>query len=64
MTAYVGILAFGLSLGDYLRQALTTSAVITLLMILPGALLLVVWFALVGGHLLHLGRLEGKFTQI
>jgi hypothetical protein len=62
MTAYVGILAFGLSLGDYLRQALTTSAVITLLVILPGALLIVVWFALVGGHLLHLGRLGGKFT--
>jgi len=62
MTAYVGILAFGLSLGDYLRQALTTSAVITLLVILPGALLIVVWFALVGGRLLHLGRLGGIFT--
>ncbi len=59
LTAYVGILAFGFSLADYLRQALTSSAIIALLLILPGALLIVVWFSLVGRRLLHLGRLGG-----
>lgn len=59
LTAYVGILAYGLSLGDYLRQALTPSVAIALLVILPGALLLVVWFSLVGRRLLQLGRLGG-----
>jgi hypothetical protein len=59
MTAYVGILAFGLSLADYLRQAFTSSVVIALLVILPGALLIVVWFSLVGRRLLQLGRLGG-----
>lgn len=58
-TAYIGILAFGLSLADYLRQALTQSVAISLLVILSGALLLVVWFALVGRRLLQLGRLDG-----
>ncbi len=53
-TAYVGILAFGLSLADYVRQAFTSSAVIALLVILPGALLLVLWFVLVGRRLHHL----------
>jgi hypothetical protein len=57
LTAYVGILAFGLSLADYLRQAFTSSIIIALLLILPGALLLVVWFFLVGRRLLQLGRL-------
>jgi hypothetical protein len=59
LTAYAGILAFGLSLVDYLRQVLTTSAIIALLVILPGALLLVVWFSLVGRRLLQLGRSGG-----
>lgn len=54
-TAYVGILAFGLSLADYFRQALTSSAIIALLVILPGALLLLIWFVLVGRRLLRLG---------
>ena len=57
--AYVGILTFGLSLADYLRQAFTSSVIITLLLIIPGALLIVVWFSLVGRRLLQLGRLEG-----
>ena len=57
--AYVGILAFGLSLADYLRQAVTSSVTIAIFLILPGALLLVVWFSLVGRRLLQLGRLEG-----
>ena len=59
LTAYVGILAFGLSLADYLRQAFTSSVTIALLLILPGALLIVVWFSLVGRRLLQLGRLGG-----
>lgn len=59
LTAYVGILAFGFSLADYLRQAFTSSVIITLLLIFPGALLIVVWFSLVGRRLLQLGRLGG-----
>ena len=57
-TAYVGISAYALSLADYLREALTSSAAIALLVILPGALLLVMWFGLVGRRLYQLGRLE------
>jgi len=59
-TAFVGILAHGLSLADYLRQALTSSAIITLLVILPNALFLVIWNILVGRRLYQLGRLERK----
>jgi hypothetical protein len=55
-TAIVGILAFALSLADYLRQALTASVAIALLVILPGALFLVIWFILVGRRLFQLGR--------
>jgi hypothetical protein len=57
-TAYGGILAHGLSLADYLRQALTSSATVALLVILPNALFVVIWFALVGRRLYQLGRLE------
>jgi hypothetical protein len=53
--AYIGIMAFGLSLADYLRQALTSSTTTALLVIMPGAILLVVWFVLVGRVLLQLG---------
>jgi hypothetical protein len=59
LTAYLGILAFGFSLADYLRQAFTSSVIIALLLILPGALLIVVWFTLVGRRLFQLGRLGG-----
>lgn len=59
LTAYIGILAFGLSLADYFRQAFTSSIFIALLLILPGAFLIVVWFTLVGLRLLQLGGLEG-----
>lgn len=55
-TAYIGMLAFGLSLADYLRQALTTSVAAALLLILPGALCLVLWYWLVGRQLLRLAR--------
>lgn len=58
--AYVGILAHSLSLADYLRQTFTSSAVVALLVILPNALFLVIWFALVGRRLYQLGRLEKK----
>jgi hypothetical protein len=51
LTAYVGILTWGLSLADYLRQALTSSAIIALLLVLPGAFLLVIWCVLVGRRL-------------
>jgi hypothetical protein len=53
--ACFGIVAYALSLADYVRQALTSSVLIALLLILPGALLLVVWFSLVGSRLLRLG---------
>lgn len=55
-TGYLGILAFGLSLADYLRQAFTSSVAIALLVILPGALLLLIWFVLVGRRLWQLGH--------
>lgn len=57
-TALVGILAHGLSLADYLRQALTSSAVFALLVILPNALFLVIWYVQVGRRLHQLGRAE------
>jgi len=59
-TAYVGILAHGLSLADYVRQALTSSVTIALLVILPGALCVAVWFTLVSRRLTQLGRSEGN----
>jgi len=59
-TAYMGILTFALSLADYLRQALTSSVIITLLVILPNVLFLVIWFVLIGRRLYQLGRLEEK----
>lgn len=59
-TAYLGLLAHTLSLADYLRQALTSSAMVALLVILPNALLLVVWYILVGRRLYQLGRLPGR----
>lgn len=59
-TAFVGILAHALSLVDYLRQALTPSAIVALLVILPNALFLVIWYVLVGRRLYQLGRPERK----
>lgn len=55
-TAYVGILANALSLVDYLREAVAAPVAVALMVILAGALLLVVWFALVGRRLCQLGR--------
>ena len=59
-TAIVGILAHSLSLADYLRQALTSSVIITLLVILPNSLLLVIWYVLVGRRLYKLGSTERR----
>jgi hypothetical protein len=59
-TAYVGILAHTLSLADYLRQVLTSSEIVALVVILLGALFLVIWYVLVGRRLYQLGRLEGE----
>ena len=56
--AYVGLLAHALSLADYLRQTLTSSPVFALLVILPNALLLVIWYVLVGQRLYQLGHLQ------
>lgn len=54
--AIMGILANGLSLADYLQQALTSSAMIALLVIIPNALGLVIWYILVGRRLYQLGQ--------
>jgi hypothetical protein len=54
-TAWVGIFAHVLSLADYLRQALTSSEIILLLVVLPNALLLVMWYIMVGRGLIRLG---------
>ena len=59
-TAYVGIVANALSLADYLRQALTTSAIVLLLVVLPYTLFLMIWYVIVGRKLYQLGRLAGK----
>ena len=57
--AWVGIAANALSLADYIRQALTSSEIILLLVVLPNALLLVIWYILVGRGLFRLGNPEG-----
>jgi hypothetical protein len=54
-TGYVGLLAHALSLADYVRQALASDELLALLVIMPGALLLVLWFGLVGRRLWQLG---------
>jgi Na+/melibiose symporter-like transporter len=60
LTAGVGLVAHALSLADYLRQALTPSPAIALLVILPSALFLVIWYILIGRRLYQLGRVERK----
>jgi hypothetical protein len=60
LTAYVGVVANALSLADYLRQALTTSTFVTLLVILPNTLFLVSWYVLVGRRLYEIGELQRK----
>jgi hypothetical protein len=53
-TAFIGILANGLTLADYIREVLTSSPVIALLVILPNALFLIIWFLMVGRRLYRL----------
>lgn len=55
-TAILGILAHGLALADYLRQALTSLVFLALLVILPNAIFLVIWYALVGRGLSRLAQ--------
>ena len=50
--AALGYLAFGFSLLDYVRQFVTSSGIIALFVIMPGALLLMAWFVIVGVRLL------------
>lgn len=45
--AFVGMAANALSLIDYLRQALTSSEVVAVLVILPNAILLIIWYVLI-----------------
>jgi hypothetical protein len=59
-TAWVGIFAHALSLADYLRQALTSSEIFVLLMVLPNALLLIIWYVMVGRGLLRPGGVEAE----
>ncbi len=57
MTAYIGIIAFGISLVDYLRIIFIPSATILLLIIaVVSGILLLMWLILVGRRLLKLSR--------
>lgn len=58
-TAIIGILAHGLSLADYLRQLVTDSPLVALAVIMPGAILIVVWFVMVGVQMLGRRRSAG-----
>jgi hypothetical protein len=53
-------LAHALSLADYLRQALTPSALVALLVILSKTLLLVIWYVLGGCRLHQLGVFQTR----
>jgi hypothetical protein len=55
LTAVMGIVSNALSLADYLRQAITSSAVVAMLVILPGAITLMIWYGLIGRRLWQIG---------
>lgn len=56
-TAYIGILAFAISLADYLRIIFLPSSTILLLVIaILSGLLLIIWFILVGRRLLKIEK--------
>jgi hypothetical protein len=60
-TAYVGILAFTISLAEYFRLVLVPSELILLLIIaIASGLLLLIWLILVGIRLLQLGSGNSK----
>jgi hypothetical protein len=54
--AFVGMAANALSLIDYLRQALTSSEIVAVLVILPNAILLIVWYVLIYRRLYRFGN--------
>lgn len=57
LTAYMGILAFAISLADYFRIVfLPWVVILTLIIALASALLLIIWLILVGRRLLQLGQ--------
>lgn len=57
LTAYIGILAFAISLADYFRVVfLSSSVALTLIIAVTSGVLLIVWFILVGRRLLKLGK--------
>ena len=62
-TAILGIAAHTLALADYLRQALTPSVLIALLVIIPNAILLIIWLGMAGRRLYKLGHQEEKALQ-
>lgn len=56
-TAYIGIIAFAISLADYFRVVfLSSSVALTLIIAVTSGVLLIVWFILVGRRLLKLGK--------
>jgi len=52
--ACVGMAANALSLFDYLRQALTSSEIVAVLVILPNAIFLIVWYVMIYRRLYRL----------
>ena len=58
LTACAGILANTLSLADFLRQAVTSSSILLLLVVLPYTLFLLIWYGLVAQRFFRLGRLN------
>lgn len=56
LDVWLGVAAFGLSLADYIRQPLTDSVLITLLIVLPNALAILAWFTRVGLRLMRLAQ--------
>ena len=61
-TALVGFVAHGLSLADNIRQVLTSSVLTSLAVIIPAAIMVSVWFAMVGVRLLRLGSNRSAST--
>ena len=62
-TAIIGILAFAFSLADYIRQVFTQSLLVTLPLILLGALFLLTWFVSVGVRLFRLGSITENIQK-
>ena len=57
LTAYVGVLAFAISLADYFRFAFVPESVLLLLIIaITSGLLLLIWLVLIGRRLFQLGQ--------